>query len=345
MQISDFDYELPEELIAQHPLPERDASRMLIANRSSQSWRDSHFKMLPDQLTSQDVLVLNNTRVFPARLNGRRAPSGGSVELLLLREVEDNIWEALTRPGRRLRIGAEIEFEDSGLRARVIGSQQNGIRTIKFRSADRLEDLIDRIGEPPLPPYIKRQAGESKCDADRYQTIYANQRGSIAAPTAGLHFSSTILKQLVEKGVRLVELTLHVGYGTFEPIRVQNVLEHRVAAEWFSISEAVAGTINEARKAGGRVIAVGTTTARALESAAATDGQLNPQSGFAALTIFPGYNFQIVDALLTNFHLPRSSLLVLVCAFAGMEFMLEAYRHAVQARYRVYSYGDCMLIL
>lgn len=345
MQISDFDYELPEDLIAQHPLARRDESRMLIVDRATQSWRDSRFTTLPDNLNEKDVLVLNNTRVFPARLRGRRWPSGGSIELLLLREVEDKTWEVLTRPGRRLRIGSEIEFEDKNLRAKIIASHDDGLRTLKFQSSEPLESVIDKIGEPPLPPYIKRPSGESNEDRDRYQTIYANQRGSIAAPTAGLHFTSSVLKAVQERGVRVVEITLHVGYGTFEPVRVQDIFEHRVAAEWFSISGEVAAGINQARSGGGRIVAVGTTTARALESAAAAAGQVKAQSGFAALTIFPGYSFQIVDALLTNFHLPRSSLLVLVCAFAGREFMLETYRHAVEERYRVYSYGDCMLIL
>lgn len=345
MQISDFDYELPEDLIAQRPLAERDASRMLIVDRSRKSWRDSSFTTLPDNLTDGDVLVLNNTRVFPARLRGRRWPSGGSIELLLLREVEDKIWEALTRPGRRLRIGAEIEFEEANLRAKVIASHDDGLRTLKFQSNEPLENVIDKIGEPPLPPYIKRQTGQSKADRDRYQTIYADQRGSIAAPTAGLHFTASVLKAVAERGVRVVEVTLHVGYGTFEPVRVQNIFEHRVAAEWFSITEEVAAVINQAHRAGGRIVAVGTTTARALESAAAAPGQVKAQSGFAALTIFPGYSFQVVDSLLTNFHLPRSSLLVLVCAFGGRDFILGAYRHAIEERYRVYSYGDCMLIL
>jgi S-adenosylmethionine:tRNA ribosyltransferase-isomerase len=345
MQISDFDYELPEDLIAQQPLAERDASRMLIVDRSAQSWRDSSFTTFPDNLTDRDVLVLNNTRVFPARLRGRRWPSGGSIDLLLLREVEDKTWQALTRPGRRLRTGAEIEFEDANLRARVIASHDDGLRTIKFQSNEPIESVIDKIGEPPLPPYIKRRSGESKGDWERYQTIYADQRGSIAAPTAGLHFTPAVLKAVQERGVRVVEVTLHVGYGTFEPVRVQNIFEHRVAAEWFSITEEVAAVINQARGTGGRIVAVGTTTARALESAGVAPSQVRAQSGFAALTIFPGYDFQVVDALLTNFHLPRSSLLVLVCAFAGRDFMLRTYHHAVEERYRVYSYGDCMLIL
>ena len=345
MQISDFDYELPEDLIAQQPLSERDASRMLLVDRADQSWRDSKFKELPDTLTSKDVLVLNNTRVFPARLRGRRATSGGAIELLLLREVEANIWEALTRPARRLRLTSEIEFEGSNLRAQIIESRDNGIRIVKFKSAEPLQTVIDRIGEPPLPPYIKREFGKTDEDRDRYQTIYANQRGSVAAPTAGLHFTPAVLKSIRDRGIHIVEITLHVGYGTFEPVRVQNVAEHRVAAEWFSITREAAETANQARAAGGRIVAVGTTTARALESAASASGAIKPQSGFAALTIFPGYNFQIVDALLTNFHLPRSSLFMLVGAFGGQALMLSAYRHAVRERYRFYSYGDCMLIL
>ena len=345
MQISDFDYELPEELIAQQPLSERDASRMLIVDRASESWRDSLFTDLPDNLTAKDVLVLNNTRVFPARLRGRRAPSGGAVELLLLREIETNTWEALTRPARRLRLASEIEFENTSLRAQIVASREDGVRIIKFRSEQPLETVIDQIGEPPLPPYIKRESGKSPDDQSRYQTIYANHRGSIAAPTAGLHFTPRVLKLVRERGVRIVELTLHVGYGTFEPVRVQNVAQHQVAAEWFSITPEAAAMINEARASGGRIVAVGTTTARALESAVGSEGRAKAQSGFAALTIFPGYSFQIVDGLLTNFHLPKSSLLMLVSAFGGRRFMLEMYRHAVQERYRFYSYGDCMLIL
>jgi S-adenosylmethionine:tRNA ribosyltransferase-isomerase len=318
---------------------------MLVVNRASQSWSDSLFKSFPEQLTAKDVLVLNNTRVFPARLHGRRRRSGGAIELLLLREVEPNLWEALTRPARRLKIGSEIEFEGAELTAEIVDARDNGIRLIRFTSAESLANVIDRIGEPPLPPYIKRFLSESNDDKKRYQTVYANQRGSIAAPTAGLHFTSSILETVRERGVRVAEITLHVGYGTFEPVRVQNIFEHQVAAEWFSIAADAAANINAARHEGGRVVAVGTTTVRALESAGSASAEIQPQSGLAALTIFPGYKFQIVDALLTNFHLPRSSLLILVCALAGRDFILRAYRHAVGERYRFYSYGDCMLIL
>ncbi len=343
MRISDFDYDLPAELIAQQPLANRDAARMLIVDRATESWRDSEFKALPELLLLGDLLVVNNTRVFPARLHGKRKISGGAVELLLLREIEPDVWEALTRPARRLQSGAEIEFAGGAMLARVIAEVPNGVRLIKFESNEPVAGVIDRIGETPLPPYIKRTRAEARADRDRYQTIYAKDRGAIAAPTAGLHFTSEVFEQIRGRGIELAEITLHVGYGTFEPVRVADTAEHRVAAEWFSISEDAARKINEARARGGRVIAVGTTTTRALESA--TSNQLvAAQSAFASLTIVPGYQFKTVDALLTNFHLPQSSLLMLVCAFAGREFMLAAYRHAVTERYRFYSYGDCMLI-
>ncbi len=345
MHISDFDYQLPEELIAQHPLAERDASRMLIVDRASQTWRDAEFKSLPDLLTKADVLVINNTQVFPARLHGKRMPSGGAIEILLLREVESNVWEALTRPARRLQNGAKIDFADPAISAEVIDELPNGVRLIRFNSHEPLANVIDRIGETPLPPYIKRASGESNEDRSRYQTVYAKDRGAIAAPTAGLHFTSAVLERLIGGGIQIVEVTLHVGHGTFEPVRVTEMAEHKVAPEWFSITDDAARTINEARVRGSRIVAVGTTTTRALESAAAPTGEVKVGSGFANLTIVPGYKFRIVDALLTNFHLPQSSLLTLVCALAGREFMLAAYRHAVKERYRFYSYGDCMLIV
>jgi S-adenosylmethionine:tRNA ribosyltransferase-isomerase len=344
VDISAFDYDLPDDLIAQQPLAERDAARMLIVNRATKEWRDSYFTDLPSQLATGDVLVINNTRVFPARLRGRRVPFGGAVELLLAREVERNSWEALARPARRLRIGDQIEFADGLLRARVTDSLDNGIRVVNFDTTENFDDLIDRIGEPPLPPYIDR-IGRLDDDRNRYQTVYASQRGAIAAPTAGLHFTPRTLEGVRARGVHVVEITLHVGYGTFEPVRVADINKHKVAAERFSISDATAKTIERARANGNRVVAVGTTTARALESAASPAGELMAQAGLASLTIIPGYEFRIVDALLTNFHLPKSSLLVLVSALAGRELVLAAYRHAVEERYRFYSYGDCMLVL
>lgn len=348
MHISDFDYELPEELIAQHPLAERAASRMLVVDRVNQTWSDSLFALLPEYLKAGDSLVLNNTRVFPARLQGRRVPSGGTVELMLIREVESNVWEALTRPARRLRKGTRVEFNDSRLQAEVVESLDHGIRLIKFECEQSLDRVIDDLGETPLPPYIKREhlnrTGPSDDDRERYQTVYASKRGAIAAPTAGLHFTSEVLGEIKSRGIGVAEITLHVGYGTFEPVRVTEIDLHRVAPEWSSISKEAAGAINETRSQGGRLVAVGTTTARALESSVTPEGQTDARSGFADLTIVPGYKFRAVDALLTNFHLPRSSLLMLVSAFAGRDLILDAYRHAVKSGYRFYSYGDCMLI-
>ncbi|MDX6500115.1 MAG: S-adenosylmethionine:tRNA ribosyltransferase-isomerase [Blastocatellia bacterium] len=345
MQISDFDYELPPALIAQQPLPERAASRMLVVDRATQTWSDSQFQLLPEYLKANDALVLNNTRVFPARLIGERSPSGGAVELLLIREVDKNVWEALARPARRLRKGSRILFGGSRLNAEVVDSLNNGLRVVRFESAEALDSVIDELGETPLPPYIKRDACDDANDKNRYQTVYASQRGAIAAPTAGLHFTPNVLQAVRARGVSVTEITLHVGYGTFEPVRTDEVQLHRVAAEWSSVTSEAAAAINQAREQGGRVIAVGTTTTRALESAAGSDGRIRSHSGIADLTIVPGYKFGVVDALLTNFHLPRSSLLILVSAFAGSELILGAYRHAVREGYRFYSYGDCMLIL
>jgi S-adenosylmethionine:tRNA ribosyltransferase-isomerase len=345
MHISAFDYELPPELIAQQPLAERAASRMLLLDRATQTWTDSQFARLPEYLRANDALVLNNTRVFPARLEGWRPTSGGVVELLLIREIESNVWEALARPARRLKAGARIQFGRSKLQAEVLESRDNGIRLIKFDSDKPLEMAIDEVGQTPLPPYIKREQGLFGDDRERYQTVYASKRGAIAAPTAGLHFTPGVLRDVKGLGVRVAEITLHVGYGTFEPVRVDNVEEHHVAPEWFSIVDEAAQAINNARKNGGRAIAVGTTTTRALESSATTDGQIEARSGFANLTIVPGYKFRAVGGLLTNFHLPRSSLLMMVSAFAGRDLILDAYRHAAKSGYRFYSYGDCMLIL
>jgi S-adenosylmethionine:tRNA ribosyltransferase-isomerase len=345
VDISDFDYQLPESLIAQEPLSERDASRMLIVNRATRTWRDSLFKDLPSQLTAGDVLVINNTRVFPARLRGQRAPFGGVVELLLVREVERNTWEALARPARRLKSGTEISFSNTAMRAQVTDCLENGIRVVRFETDENLDDVIDRIGEPPLPPYINRDAHSPADDRQRYQTIYASERGAIAAPTAGLHFTPSILEAVKARGVLVAEITLHVGYGTFEPVRVPDITKHKVAAERFSITQKTASLINRSRSAGRRIIAVGTTTARALESATSPAGEITMQSGVASLTIIPGYEFRIMDGLLTNFHLPKSSLLMLVSAFAGRELTLAAYEHAVKSGYRFYSYGDCMLLL
>lgn len=345
MQISDFDYELPQELIAQHPLLERDASRLLVVDRGHKTLADEQFVSLPKYFRAGDCLVLNNTKVFPARLMGKRVPGGAITEVLLLREIAPNLWQVLARPARRLRIGTRISFGDGKLLALVTAAKEDGTRLIQFETRDNLLNLVAEIGHPPLPPYIKREGEVEVSDRERYQTVYACETGAIAAPTAGLHFTRRVFQEIEKAGVSIAEITLHVGYGTFEPVRVEDVSQHRVLPEAFSIQAEAAAVINRSRAAGGRVIAVGTTTTRALESAVSAHGEVEPTSRVTDLTIIPGYKFTVVDALLTNFHLPRSSLLLLVSAFAGRELMLDAYLHAVSGRYRFYSYGDCMLIL
>jgi len=316
---------------------------MMVIDRRARTWSDSLFVNLPSYLRDGDALVLNNTRVFPARLIGERTPSGGRVELLLLEEIWPNIWETRARPARRLGAGARLKF-DSELFAEVLECREDGVRVLRFE-CNALADTIERIGQTPLPPYIKRDAGTLEEDRERYQTVYAKNRGAIAAPTAGLHFTDRVLNRITATGANLVEITLHVGYGTFEPVRVDDVNKHRVAPEHYSISDEAAADINRARLIGRHVIAVGTTTTRALEFATNENRVTESRSGTADLTILPGHQFRAVDALLTNFHLPRSSLLMLVSAFAGRELVLAAYRHAVKQKYRFYSYGDCMLII
>jgi S-adenosylmethionine:tRNA ribosyltransferase-isomerase len=345
MLLADFDYELPEDLIAQHPLGERDAGRMLVLGRAERAWRDSLFAELPSYVREGDVVVLNNTRVFPARLVGRREPSGGRVELFLVRERAPLIWETLARPARRLQQDARVSFGNGRLRAQVVELLEDGRRLVRFECDDSFEDAIEELGQTPLPPYIKRVGESLDEDRERYQTVYARERGAIAAPTAGLHFTPRVINELKARGASLIEITLHVGYGTFEPVRAEDLSEHSVAPEQYEISAAVAEAINEAQARGNRIIAIGTTTTRALESAVDEEGRVRAGTRMAQLTIIPGYRFRVVDALLTNFHLPRSSLLVLVAAFAGRELILDAYAHAVKARYRFYSYGDCMLII
>ena len=344
MDISAFDYALPEDLIAQEPLPRRDASRMLLVNREKESWSDSYFAEFARHLEAGDVLVINNTRVFPARIIGRREPSGGRVEVLLVRELAPLLWEALIKPGRRLKQGAKIDF-DERLRGEVIDAPGAGLRQLRFECVGEFESVLEEVGQMPLPPYISRPSGSSPADRERYQTFFARERGAIAAPTAGLHFTPRMLEQIAQREVQIAEITLHVGYGTFEPVHVSDTSQHRVAAERYEISEKAAQTINESRRRGGRVIAVGTTTTRALESSVNYDGDLEPTHTSSELTIVPGYKFRITDALLTNFHLPRSSLLMLVSAFASHQLVLDAYRHAVEERYRFYSYGDCMFVI
>ena len=344
MHISEFDYDLPAELIAQFPLPERDASRMLILDRQNQTCLDSTFREFLHYIRPNDVVVVNNTRVIPARLKGRRQPTGGSVEVFLVRELEPNLWSVLVRPSARLRAGMRAVFGKGQLEAVFVDEPGADLRTVRFEFEGSLETVLSEVGSTPLPPYIKRPDGVSLADNLRYQTVYSKARGAIAAPTAGLHFTAESLNRLRERN-QLAEITLHVGYGTFEPVKVEDVSQHEVSGEVFEILPEAAKRINGARRKGGRAIAVGTTTTRALESATNDHAEVVPASREARLTIKPGYQFRGVDALLTNFHLPRSSLLIMVSAFAGKELVLKAYEHAVEQRYRFYSYGDCMLIL
>jgi S-adenosylmethionine:tRNA ribosyltransferase-isomerase len=344
MHISEFDYELPEDLIAQKPLASRDASRMLVLDRQSHEWKDSHFVNILQDVQSTDVVVINNTRVIPARLMGHRQQSGGRVEMLLVQEIEPSVWEALVRPGQRLKQGSLVEFGDGRLSAEVMDEPGKELRRVRFHCAGSFDSVLQELGVTPLPPYIKRSGGASPEDIERYQTVFSRNSGAIAAPTAGLHFTKEVLDAMRAKA-RVTEITLHVGYGTFEPVRVDEVQQHFVSPERFQISTNAAQLINETRDIGGRVIVIGTTTMRALESAADEEGKVVAGGGSADLTIKPGYDFRVAGALLTNFHLPRSSLLLLVSAFAGRNLVLEAYRHAVNERYRFYSYGDCMLIL
>ena len=344
-----YAFDLPEALIAQRPAERRDGARMLVLHRDSGRVEDRVFGDLPDYVRPADGVVLNNTRVVRARLAGRRRPGGGRAELFLVRRVERGVWDVLARPGRKLRPGAVVDLAH-GLVAEVTGVDAEGRRRVRFErdgsafasDADE-QEALDAAGEVPLPPYIAREAPDAE-DDDRYQTVYASARGAVAAPTAGLHFTPALLDRLRAQGTTLAEVTLHVGYGTFEPVKTDDLRTHAVASEEIEVSPETVRALEAVRARGGRVVAVGTTTTRALESAAAS-GPLAARRGPTDLTIRPGDQFRAVDALLTNFHLPRSSLLVLVSAFAGREPVLAAYRHAVEAGYRFYSYGDCMLIV
>jgi S-adenosylmethionine:tRNA ribosyltransferase-isomerase len=360
MLLKEFDYHLPPELIAQRPMPERDASRLLVLNRATGLFQDRIFRELPDVLRPGDLLVLNDTKVFPARLLGRRRgltsqkigkhnPTlreylTSEIELLLTRQESADTWQALVHPGRKMRIGEIIVFGDDELEAEVLERGEYGVRLVRLRARQgTVEAAIDRLGHVPLPPYIRR--ADEPSDREAYQTVYAQQRGAVAAPTAGLHFTARVLAALHARGMETCEITLHVGLGTFQPVRASRVEEHRMEAERFEISEASAAAINRALDERRRVVAVGTTVVRTLEHVAgAHGGRLVPGRGETNLFILPGFEFQVTHALLTNFHLPQSTLLMLISAFAGQERIFRAYRHAVENRYRFYSYGDCMLI-
>ena len=340
MQLSDFEYDLPETLIAQEPAAAREDSRMLRVDRTSGTFRDDQFSNFAGCLRSDDVLVLNDTRVFPARLIGT-SDTGASVEIFLIDNISDSVWQALARPARRLKTGKRVTFgELTGL---IRENRGEGHILIEFSCEGDLDDVLDRVGKTPLPPYIKR-ADTSEEDRERYQTVYAKTRGAIAAPTAGLHFTENVLSDIRSRGIEIVTVTLHVGYGTFAPVRVDDLSQHRVLPERYELDRSAAQVLNDARAGGRRIVAVGTTTTRMLEASLAKNSEFTAGSGLADLTITPGYEFKGVGALLTNFHLPQSSLLILVSTFAGHELIMRAYRHAVAERYRFYSYGDCMFI-
>jgi len=340
MLLSDFDYDLPAEMIAQEPVRPRDHSRLLVLHRESGAIEHRRFLDFPDYLRAEDVAVFNDTRVFPARLKGRREPSGAAVEALLLREVEPGVWEALVRPGRRVRIGDELSFGGGELRAQVVERTAGGGRLLKLSAGEEdLEKALEEIGETPLPPYIHRPLKRP----EDYQTMYARRRGSSAAPTAGLHFTPRAMRALAERGVGIAWVTLHIGLATFRPMREEEVERHQMHREWCSVPAETVTAIEQARARGGRCIAIGTTTARTLE-AASRGGSLQPFEGETDIFIMPGHRFQAIDALLTNFHMPRSTLLLLTCAFGGRERVLAAYREAMREGYRFLSFGDAMLI-
>lgn len=341
MNTADFDFHLPEELIAQTPLEKRDASRLLVVDRSSGEFSDQHFDSIIDQLQPGDALVMNNTRVLPARLYGEKPGTGGHVELLLLKNTEGDHWEVLAKPAKRLKVGAQVSFGDGRLTATVVEELEHGGRIVRFDYQGIFLEVLESLGEMPLPPYIH----EKLADRERYQTVYAKENGSAAAPTAGLHFTKELLAQIEAKGVKLVYLTLHVGLGTFRPVSVDNLDDHEMHSEFYTLSEEAAATLREVKANGHRVIAVGTTSIRTLETIGNKfQGDIQADSGWTNIFIKPGYQWQIVDAFSTNFHLPKSTLVMLVSAFAGRDLTLKAYEHAIAERYRFFSFGDAMFI-
>ena len=341
MNTADFDFDLPEELIAQTPLEKRDASRLLVVDKETGAFSDQHFDQIIDQLQPGDALVMNNTRVLPARLYGIKPETGGHVELLLLKNIQGDDWEVLAKPAKRLRVGAQISFGDGRLTATVVEELDHGGRIVRFGYEGIFLEVLESLGEMPLPPYIH----EKLADRERYQTVYAKENGSAAAPTAGLHFTEELLEQIAAKGVKLVYLTLHVGLGTFRPVSVDSLDDHEMHSEFYSLSEEAAQTLRQVKANGGRVIAVGTTSIRTLETIGSKfQGQIQADSGWTNIFIKPGYDWKVVDAFSTNFHLPKSTLVMLVSAFAGRSLTLKAYEHAIAERYRFFSFGDAMFI-
>lgn len=340
MTTKDFYYDLPQELIAQTPLSDRTASRLMVVGRQDGKIEHKHFYDIIDRLSAGDCLVMNNTRVIPARLYGTKEGSGGKIEFLLLKRLELDKWEVILKPGKKAKPGSRFEFGGGLLKAEILEVIEDGNRIVKFEYDGVWEELLDKLGEMPLPPYIK----EKLTDRERYQTVYSKIEGSAAAPTAGLHFTEELLRKIEEKGIKLAYLTLHVGLGTFRPVSVENVEEHLMHSEYYEVSQQAADTINETRKNGGRIIAVGTTSVRTLETVADSDGTIRSTSGNTNIFIYPGYKFKAIDGLITNFHLPESTLLMLVSAFSSKENIFNAYKTAVDEKYRFFSFGDAMFI-
>lgn len=341
MDVKEFDFDLPQELIAQDPLEDRSSSRLLVLSKETGEMRHEVFRNITDELRAGDCLVINNTKVIPARLFGVREETGASVEVLLLKRRENDIWEVLTRPGKKTRPGTMISFGDGLLRAKVLEVVEDGNRLLQFYYQGIFEEILDALGQMPLPPYITHELK----DKGRYQTVYAKHEGSAAAPTAGLHFTKELLAKIEAGGVKIAQVTLHVGLGTFRPVKVEVVEEHHMHSEYYRIEPEQARIINETRQTGGRIVAVGTTSCRTLESAAGEDGLVGAGSGNTEIFIYPGYRFKTVDALITNFHLPQSTLIMLVSALAGREHVMKAYEEAVRERYRFFSFGDAMLVV
>lgn len=341
MLLSDYDYYLPEELIAQDPLEKRSDSRMMVLDRETGEFTHKHFYDLLDYLEEGDCLVINNTKVIPARLLGARENTGGKVELLLLNRKTDTDWETLVKPGKKARVGDVIDFGEGLLKAEVIDVLPDGNRIVRFHFEGIFEEILDKLGEMPIPPYIHHQLKER----ERYNTVYAKYDGSAAAPTAGLHFTQELLQKVKDKGVDIAEVTLHVGLGTFRPVKEENVLEHEMHSEYYQVTEEAAEKINKAKRNGHRVFSVGTTSTRTIETVAEADGTMKAASGWTQIFIYPGYKFKVIDGLITNFHLPKSTLIMLVSALAGREHVLNAYEEAVREKYRFFSFGDAMLLL
>ncbi|EOK45424.1 S-adenosylmethionine:tRNA ribosyltransferase-isomerase [Enterococcus faecalis EnGen0062] len=341
LSTEDFDFDLPEELIAQTPLKDRASSRLLVVNKETGDMEEKHFHDILDELQPGDALVMNNTRVLPARLYGEKPETGGHLEVLLLTNTEGDTWETLIKPAKRAKVGTEIQFGDGRLKAVVKEELEHGGRIIEFKYDGIFLEILESLGEMPLPPYIKERLD----DPDRYQTVYAEENGSAAAPTAGLHFTKELLEEIKAKGVHLVYLTLHVGLGTFRPVSVDNIEEHHMHSEFYRLTEEAAKQLNEVRQAGGRIVAVGTTSIRTLETIGTKfNGEIQADSGWTDIFITPGYQFKVVEAFSTNFHLPKSTLVMLVSAFAGKDLTLAAYQHAIEEKYRFFSFGDAMFI-